>query len=269
MKDEGSLQNEPSSVLPERASADTEPESSEQGPSKAGYADFFARVSHDLRSPLGIVMHALQRLEAELGKQLSDEQKVLVKLGARGVRRLQTFVERVGLLSELENDELDVNPQPVDLCQLVARAVEANKAQEPRSDVTVTYEPPSGPCVALADSALLTRVVAELLSNAVAHARRSVRAGVRNESDNVTIFVEDDGPGVPESARGALYRRFIVRDARGGLGIGLSMAKDLVQVQHGDIRLEASTLPPGRPETVGARFVLSLPHVAVATRPER
>lgn len=235
--------------------------------SKEGYADFFARVSHDLRSPLGIVMHVMQRLDADLGKSLSDEQKVLMKLGARGVRRLQTFVERVGLLSELENEDLEVNPQPVDLGQLVKRAVETNVAHEPRSDVTVSCDLPPTTCMALADSALLARIMGELLSNAVAHARRSVRAGVIGDAANPMIFVEDDGPGVHQNARDTLYERFTVRDARGGLGVGLSMVKELLDAQSGEIRVEQSTLPPGRPDTTGARFVLSLPHVAVTPGP--
>jgi signal transduction histidine kinase len=238
-------------------------------PSRAGYADFFARVSHDLRSPLGIVMHVMQRLEADLGKQFSDEQKVLMKLGARGVRRLQSFVERVALLSELENDDLDVNLQPVDLAQVVRRAVETNIAHEARAEISVTFEPPSGQCMALADPSLLSRIVTELLSNAVAHARKAVRASVTSDASAARIVIEDDGPGVADHARSSLYKRFVVRDARGGLGIGLSMAQELAHVQSGDLQLESSTLPPGRPGTVGARFVLSLPHVTVTQGPAR
>ena len=229
---------------------------------RAGYADFFARVSHDLRSPLGIVMHVMQRLEADFGKQLSDEQKVLLKLGSRGVRRLRTFVERVALLSEMENDELPVNVQTVDLGQLVQRAVEANVANEPRAEVHVSFEAPERTTMALADPALVSRILAELLVNGVAHARRAVRAGVLADPSGAVVYVEDDGPGVSDEARATLFRRFVAREARGGLGIGLSIAHELATAQGGDIRLEASTLPPGRPGTTGARFVVSLPLAA-------
>ncbi|HEX3595338.1 MAG TPA: ATP-binding protein, partial [Polyangiaceae bacterium] len=166
-----------------------------------------------------------------------------------------------------ENDDLEMNLQPVDLGQLVKRAVESNAALEPRADVSVTYEPPSSTCMATADSALLSRMVGELLMNAVAHARHTVRAGVFTDENGPSIFVEDDGPGVQEHARASLYQRFVVRDARGGLGIGLSMVKELLLAQSGDVRLEKSELPPGRPGTLGARFVLSLPHVAVTPSP--
>jgi signal transduction histidine kinase len=252
-------------AMPEDADAGEGAEG--EGPSRAGYADFFARVSHDLRSPLGIVMHVMQRLESDLGKQFSDEQRVLMKLGARGVRRLQSFVERVALLSELENDEVEVNVQPVDLGQLVQRAVETSSVQDARSEVKISCEPPERQCMVAGDPALLFRILSELLSNAVAHARRSVRVGVLPEPSGASVFVEDDGPGVADNARATLYQRFVVRDARGGLGVGLSMVRELVRAQSGDIRLETSTLPPGRPGTVGARFVLSLPHVTVAQAP--
>lgn len=229
--------------------------------SKAGYADFFSRVAHDLRSPLGIVMHVMQRLEADLGAHLNDEQRVLMRLGARGVKRLQGFVERVGILSELEMDELETNLQPLDLGKLVRRCIDAS---EPRSEVSVSYEAPGNTCIVLGDENQLSRVVRELLTNAVAHARRQVRVGVLAEPAGAAVFVEDDGPGVSEEARSTMYRRFAVREAHGGLGIGLSIAQDLAHAQSGEIHVESSSLPPGRPGTIGARFVLSLPHAAVS-----
>lgn len=273
MKDAVSNQDEHSTLTRDRGAIPDEAETGEgverEGPSRAGYADFFARVSHDLRSPLGIVMHVMQRLESDLGKQFSDEQRVLMKLGSRGIRRLQSFVDRVALLSELENDEVEVNVQPVDLGQLVQRAVETSGLHDARSEVKISYEPPGQPCMVAGDPALLFRILSELLMNAVVHARRSVRVGVLPDPNGASVFVEDDGPGVADDARATLYQRFVVRDARGGLGIGLSMVRELVRAQSGDIRLEASTLPPGRPGTVGARFVLSLPHVTVAQPPAR
>lgn len=273
MKDAVSREDEHPTLTRDRGVTPDEAEGGDEangdGPSRAGYADFFARVSHDLRSPLGIVMHVMQRLESDLGKQFSDEQRVLMKLGTRGVRRLQSFVERVALLSELENDELEVSLQPVDLGQVVQRTVEASALHEARSDVKIAYEPPGQVCMVSADPALVSRILSELLSNAVVHARKSVRVGVLPDPNGANVFVEDDGPGVADNARATLYRRFVVRDARGGLGIGLSMVRELVRTQSGDIRLEASTLPPGRPGTVGARFVLSLPHVTVAQAPAR
>jgi len=266
VKDAASIGNERRTLTRERGGAlDESSREVDEGnrPSKAGYADFFARVAHDLRSPLGIVMHVLQRLEADLAIQLTDDHKALAKLGGRGVRRLQTFVERVALLAELENDELVVNLQPVDLGQLARRAVEANGANEPRSGVEVSYQEPEERCRVIADPALVSRILSELLTNAVGHARRIVRVGVLVDSSSASVFVEDDGAGVTENARATLYHRFVVHDARGGLGIGLSIVSDLVRVQSGEIRLEPSTLPPGRPGTVGARFVLSLPRAAV------
>jgi signal transduction histidine kinase len=229
--------------------------------SREGYADFFSRVAHDLRSPLGIVMHVVQRLEADLGAQLNDEQRALVRLGTRGVKRLQGFVERVSLLSDLELDELDLNLQPLDLGQLVRRCVDTS---EPRSEVSISYEAPENACIVLGDDKHLSRAVRELLSNAVAHARRHVRVGVVAEPAGAALYVEDDGPGVSREARDTMYRRFVVREAHGGLGVGLSIVRDLTRAHSGEIRLEESTLPPGRPGTLGARFVLSLPHAVVA-----
>jgi two-component system sensor histidine kinase TctE len=229
------------------------------GPTRAGYGDFFSRVAHDLRSPLGIVMHVFQRIEADLEPSFSDEQRALMRLGGRSVRRLRDFVERMTLLSVLESDELEPSLQTVGLTELAKRCVATNQETEPRSGVSVSFEPPDDPCEVTGDPALITAIVAELLRNAVAHARKAVRVGLEPQAHAVTLFVEDDGAGMSDAARATLYARFIRRESRGGLGVGLSMARDLALAQAGEIRLEKSELPAGRPGTVGARFVLALP----------
>jgi signal transduction histidine kinase len=227
-------------------------------PTRAGYADFLSRVAHDLRSPLGIVMHVVQKFETELEASLTDEQRVLTRLGGRSVRRLRDFVEKVTLLSVLEGDELQPNLQTVGLAELAKRSIVACQEAEPRSSVSISFEGPAH-CAVTGDPSLISAILAELLRNAVAHARRSVRVGVVAEPSSTSLFVEDDGPGISEAAAATLFARFIARQSRGGLGVGLSMARDLSRAMSGDLRLEQSRLPPGRPGTVGARVVLVLP----------
>lgn len=229
------------------------------GPSRAGYADFFSRVAHDLRSPLGIVMHVIQRFEADLEPTLNDEQRSLMRLGGRSVRRLRDFVERMTLLAALEADELEPSLQTVDLAELVRRAIAASREAEPRSGVTLSMEAPERTFDVTGDPALISAILSELLRNAVAHARRTVRAGLLDDAGRVSLFVEDDGAGMSEAASATLFSRFATNKPRGGLGVGLSMSREFARAMAGDVRVEKSQLPAGRPGTVGVRMVLVLP----------
>jgi signal transduction histidine kinase len=222
------------------------------------FADLFARISHDLRSPLGVLAQVVQRLEADLAPHLTDEHRVLLKLGNRGLLRLTNFVERMRLLAELEGGRLELSRQLLDLVAVVRRGVDATLAAEPRREVAVSFEPPSFACRVDGDPRLLSHAVSELVSNAVIHARRRVQVSLAVQGGEASVSVEDDGEGVSEPARRTLFRRF-AGASRAGLGIGLSLADEIARAHGGHIELGASTLPPGRPNTVGARFTVTLP----------
>ncbi len=226
---------------------------------RAGYADFFARAAHDLRSPLGVVLHALQALESDLATTATTDQRTLFKLGARGIRRLEAFVDRLQVVSDLESGRLEPALQRCDLRDVVRRSVDAILSTEPRSEVTVAFDPPPMEYPISVDPRLFGRAVAELVSNAMAHARRSVRVVLETTGAAFGVVVEDDGEGVSREAAATLYQRFVVRTTRGGLGLGLSVARDILVAHGGGVTSGESTLPPGRPGTVGARFTLFVP----------
>ena len=160
----------------------------------------------------------------------------------------------------------EIAAQRSDFRDIVRRAVDAILSTEPRSEVTISYEPPDREFLVAGEPRLLSRAVAELVSNAVIHARRHVCVSIELVGKEVAVSVEDDGAGVSDAARATLFRRFIVRTTRGGLGIGLSIAQDLSRLHGGKVVVGESSLPPGRPNTVGARFVLFLPLEASSFR---
>jgi signal transduction histidine kinase len=226
-----------------------------------GYADFLSRVAHDLRSPLGVVLHVVQQLEADFDPQLGEEHRVLLKLGKRGLRRLQGFVERMRLLSDLEAGKLQPAFQRVDVARVVQHGIDATVAAEPRSEIAVGFEPPQSPVFTSGDPRLLGHLVSELVSNALIHAKRRVLAGVEVDAARreAVVSIEDDGAGVPDAVRDTMFERFVVRPTRGGLGVGLSIAQDIAELHGGHLRFSESRLPPGRPGTTGARFQFTLP----------
>jgi signal transduction histidine kinase len=203
---------------------------------------------------IGEVLPAIQR---DLGDHLSDEHKAMLKLANRSLFRLRTFVERMRLVAELELSQLALVCNPTPLDAVVQQVVNTMLANEPRRGVTVSFTPSTARHVVDADVGKLSHVISELLSNAMRHAASQVRVSVDEVQNEILVSVEDDGPGLSEAERNAMYRRFVERPSRNGLGIGLSLARDLVQAHGGRLSYEKSTLP-ARSAGSGARFVIGL-----------
>lgn len=228
-------------------------------PDATALAEFFGSLAHDLRSPLGVVTEALSELRTDFAAGLTDEHRLLGALADRGVRRLGRIADTMSLLAALESGSFEIRPRPINLIELVREAVASASAVEPRREIELVCDLPQGPLPVLADAERLSRAVTEIVINAVRHARRKARVRLEVTAVEARIAIEDDGQGVAPEWQPTLYRRFTTRASRSGLGMGLSIAHDVVVAHRGQLTLEASTLPPGRPGTIGASFVISLP----------
>jgi signal transduction histidine kinase len=246
-----------------RMSAPSEPSAPPEGEAHAvdpaGLADFLASLAHDLRSPLGVVAEAVAELRSDFAAALTDDHRVLLSLAERGLGRLGRLADTVSLAAALDSGSFELKRRPVDLVALIRDAVATAGAIEPRREVTLVCELPAEHCPAVADADRLARAVVEVVINAVRHARGRVRVRLELASGEARAAIEDDGQGVAASRRATLFVRFAPRASRSGLGLGLSIAHDVIVAHGGRIALEASTLPPGRPGAIGARFVISLP----------
>ena len=231
-------------------------------PDPATLAAFLASLAHDLRSPLGIVSLALGELRADFTADLTDEHRMLAGLADRGLQRLGRIADSLSLVAALDSGRFELHCQPIDLVDLVRAATATGILLEPRKQVEVTCELPEGRCRSVADQPRLTHVLSELVMNAIRHAHRRVRVRLEIAHGESRLAVEDDGKGPTETARATLFHRFVGARSRGGLGIGLSSASDVIAAHGGHLTLEASTLGPGRPNTVGARFLAVLPVAA-------
>ena len=226
----------------------------------AAVADLLASLAHDLRSPLGVVAETLGELRTDFDSQLTDEHRLLLSLAERSLRRLNRIADAMSLMVALDSGSLELSRMPVFLADVLRAAVDSAVAIEPRREVELVRELADAPFPLAADADRLARALSEVVINALRYARRSVRQRLEQAGDGAArIVIEDDGEGVPAARQATLFQRLMPRTSRAGLGIGLSLAHDVIVAHGGGITLEPSTLPPGRPGTVGARFVISLP----------
>ncbi len=211
---------------------------------------FVADAAHELRSPLARIQAQVEIDEAH--PATSDLEATHGSLlGETG--RLQRLVDDLLLLARGDAGALDLTRAgPVDLDDVVGQQIAARRGRAgPRIDSRRV-----SPVQVRGDSGQLARAVANLLDNAVRHARGAVTVTLAEEGGRAVLTVADDGPGVPSSDRDRVFERFTrLEDARstdGGAGLGLAIARDIAERHGGGLALDTAA-----PD--GARFVLTLP----------
>jgi signal transduction histidine kinase len=235
---------------------------------------FVADAAHELRSPLANI-----RTELEVARRLADRTDwtaVTANLLA-DTERLSRLVDDLLLLARLDERPPARATGPVELGALLASV--AGRYPSP----PVRLDPPAGPLWTEGDPDELRRVLANLVDNAVRHARAEVvlAAGppgapehAGRESAGGTAYhlvtVTDDGPGIPAADRERVFGRFTrLDDARarddGGAGLGLAIVRELVRRAGG--RIELTDAHPGRDGGPGLRVRLLLPALPDPERP--
>jgi signal transduction histidine kinase len=218
---------------------------------------FMAAVSHELRTPLTSVSGFLELLGDE-EDNLPLTGRTYLTAARRGTVRLQRIVEDLLLVAEIEADLLELHPQPVDLIELAAAAVEeaGAAAAEKRIEITLDTE---GPLPLEADTARLRQVLDNLLSNAIKYTPTggAVVLSTSDRNGQRRIEISDNGIGVPHGELGQLFSRFYrastaTRRAIPGTGLGLVIARAIVEGHGGTISLESR-------EGEGTRVTVTLP----------
>jgi signal transduction histidine kinase len=212
---------------------------------------FVADASHELRGPL-------TRMRTELEVDLEHPATADVEATHRSVLEevvgLQQLVDDLLLLARSDGGIVDVaGARTVDLAD-VTRAAVAKATARPGVVIELAGVV-AAPSVGRPGE--LQRAIGNLLDNAVRHAASAVRVSVSRDGDSVSVAVEDDGEGVPTAERDRVFERFARVDAaraagEGGAGLGLSIARDIVDRHAGTLVVDADYVD-------GARFVITLP----------
>jgi signal transduction histidine kinase len=220
---------------------------------------FLAAVSHELRSPLTAVLGLALTLESQ---DLPREEAVdLLHRLSSNARRLQRLLADLLDIDRLSRGVIAPQVHTTDVGALVHVAVESIDYM---GDRTVKVE--ANPVIAAVDTAKVERIVENLLINVVRHTPGGTTAWVKVRSfeDGALIVVEDDGPGVPEEMREAVFEPFRQGPTHSphapGTGIGLTLVQQFTKLHGGRVWVEDR---PGG----GASFKVYLPDARDASQP--
>lgn len=223
--------------------------------------EFPATLSHELRTPLNAIIGWTSMLTR--GHVDPARMPHVFEVLDRNAQSQARLIADVLDVSRIVTGKLQLQMTPVDLCDLVAQATDSVRSAASAKEIDVSLEE-AGDCWVHGDAGRLQQVVWNLLSNAIKFtpAGGSVRVAVTRDERQVTVSVADTGAGIPHEFLPHLFDRFRQADqtstrAHGGLGLGLSIVKHLVELHGGTV--SASSGGPGQ----GACFTVRL---AVAHR---
>ena len=221
---------------------------------EAAKAEFLGSVSHELRTPLTSILGYAALLQDDADEQTRKHLDVIERNASRQLR----LVEDLLSIARIQAGEFEVVRIPVDFAEIVELGAEAARPDAERAGLGLKVDV-LGPVPLQGDADRLGQVVANLVSNAIKFtpAGGRVEVALRSDGRRARLIVADTGPGVRSSERTQLFDRlFRGEDARetevSGAGLGLSIARSIVEAHEGRIDLAEGT-------GSGATFEVALP----------
>jgi signal transduction histidine kinase/ActR/RegA family two-component response regulator len=230
--------------------------------------EFLATLSHELRTPLNAILGWTQVLKEGVRDQEELEQGLDVI--DRNTRLQAQLIEDLLDMSRIVSGKIRLELHPVDACAVVKAAIETVRTSAETRQITLECKCPPGGTEIVADRHRLQQIVLNLLSNALKFTPRngSVNVTVLGTPESISITATDTGMGIRPDFLPHVFERFRQADAsttrqHGGLGLGLSIVKQLVELHGGTVE----ALSEG--ENKGSTFRVIIPRTAPTPQPPR
>jgi signal transduction histidine kinase len=214
-----------------------------------------ADIAHELRTPVSVLLGYADGLKENVIPPSQETFDIIQEQA----EQLEHLVEDLRTLTRAEAGEISFDLSPTNLVPLVERTHAAFEHQAALQDVRLSLEVDGDIPMIEIDPDRFRQVLANLLSNALQYTpgRGQITLCLTSDDQHVSISVADTGPGIPEEDLERIFQRFYRRDPSrsrdtGGSGLGLSIAKSLVERQGGQIRVESEM---GQ----GTRFTITFP----------
>lgn len=223
-------------------------------------SDFFANLSHELKTPISIVLGAIQ---------LIDQHKTTTLERRRSSKQLQTIKQNCYRLLRLVNNILDISridsgfvKANMENCNIVYLIEEITQSVVPfaeQKDISLEFDTESEEIITAVDIDKIERIILNLLSNAIKFTSHGgkITVNVYSRDNRVLVSVKDTGPGIPKQMQAKIFERFqqvgsaLTREFEGS-GIGLSLVKSFVNLHNGLITVNSEL-------NKGSEFILEFP----------
>jgi two-component system, chemotaxis family, CheB/CheR fusion protein len=221
--------------------------------------EFLATLSHELRTPLSTILAWVQVLR--LGTDAAKTREAIASI-ERSVKAQTQLIEDLLDISRIRVGKLNLAFQEIEPAHCITASIDSIRAQAEANSLTIETDLDSSRCSISADPIRIEQVLRNLLSNAIKFTppggKVTVRSRVKTDPERIEIQVQDTGKGIKPEFLPNLFTRFSQEDSSirreaGGLGLGLSIVKNLVEMHNGSVLAES--LGAGQ----GAVFSITLP----------
>jgi signal transduction histidine kinase len=218
-------------------------------------SEFLASMSHELRTPLNGILGASELLDQGLFGALNPKQQEYVQDIHQSGNHLLRLIDDVLDLSRIEAGQILLETEPLDVTHFIDSCASLVRGLTSARSIELVLLPPDEPLTVEADERRLIQVGCNLLSNALKYTPEGGRVMFKaSRSEDEAVFVVDDrGPGIAPEFQDRIFEQFYrVSTDREGTGLGLPLARRLIELQGGRIWVESR---PGE----GSRFYFSVP----------
>jgi PAS domain S-box-containing protein len=221
--------------------------------------EFLATLSHELRTPLSVIVLWSRILARKYGPGEDDLRKGLALIIDNGMA-LSKLIGDLLDMSRIVSGRVRLDLHPLDVVDLLGQAVASHRPAAEAKRVTLALDIGAEPLVVKGDATRLQQVLWNLLANAVKFTREGghIRVAARRAGGRLEVSVADDGEGIAPEFLPLVFSRFRQADSssarrHGGLGLGLAIVRQLVDLHGGQVRAHS------RGVGCGATFVVKLP----------
>jgi len=220
--------------------------------------EFMQTIVHDLRNPLTSILFALDMIKDQPDAlRLPPEMAMMIAISRDNSWRMLGMVNAMLDMSKLESGLMPLQRESITLAELVEQSFRFQSQLAARRELLLLNDVPYDLPIVYADRTLISRVLQNLIDNAIKYAPQgsniTIRACVEPPQQAIQVSIHDDGPGIPAELRSQLFQKFSSeKSARGGTGLGLAYCRLAIEAHKGKIWVECE-------EGQGTTFLFTLP----------
>jgi signal transduction histidine kinase len=219
-------------------------------------SDFIAIASHELRTPLGLILGHATFLKEVVPQAHQEQMEVII----RSSMRLKSIIEDLSTIAHKDEGQSRIRREPFSIVKLIIDLASRFQEAAKEKNIELGYDvPESDPLVVEADRDKIDVALGNLIRNALTFTDAGGQVGIKaeGESGHVKVFVVDTGIGIPAAEIDRIFDRFYQVESHltrrhGGMGLGLSIAKSMIEMHNGQIWVESK-------EGTGSLFSFTLP----------
>ncbi|NEZ46918.1 HAMP domain-containing histidine kinase [Clostridium niameyense] len=226
--------------------------------------EFFADLSHELRTPINVIYSAIQVMDINLENKKDDFLKKYMNIIKQNCYRLLRIINNLIDSTKIEEGYYKPNLKNINIVELVESVVTSVCPYVYDNNINIIFDTDVEEKVVACDKDMMERIILNLISNSVKYKKDGlgkILVEITDKKDKVSISVKDNGIGIPSSLQKDIFKRFVQApnntSKSQGSGIGLSLVKSMVDIHKGQIGLISE-------ENKGTEIIIEIPSKTVS-----